>query len=1315
MKYLSKLLSMLLIGGMLFATGCTDYDQDIKDIHNELNKIEEQLNGRVATLEADLEAVEAALQGAIDEANQKVAENKEAIEDLQSKDVELDAAIDDALDAIDTNKDDIDDLKTRVDDAVELIGQHGASIATLIEKCDGLQENMTAVQEAIMQINEAVQNHQGSIDSLQSNLDDLKVAFNEYKALNDTAIDDLKDRVKIAEDAIDTLEGTVEDLQEQQGIQAGLIEDLDGRFEEFKTLTNNQLQSLSDADLALNQLIVNLESSFIDYQKIVNEQFTKAFADIAANTTLINENYAEHEREINDLVARLENTIATLDKVAVDVDDLKQGLTKVKEEFASFKAENEKMHNELKDAVAQAVAKAETDLANAKIELTKDYTAKIAELNAELDKTIAQIEAALNVLSIDVKELMGRIQSIVYVPTKADHKADVVALYYDNYLVSEGYVELTFRVTPADAAKQLVDYYTAQSDKAMPIFTLEPQEVTRGAEASFVINSIKLDAKNNDRFTVHATPYLPLAFYNEETSYSVALRLIKNFTNDVEGTEYNADIVSDYVNLVPTKDNKLDRLVLANADETVIIEAGKIVEKVNAYEIEYEDMTAKRVLLEGFTPRYVIKDADRKDVLYTAEELANIGFNVAPITVACSHEASNDYSEVFETLADANFKVVEDETSGLEVVSLLSADKCKKETIGNKLISKHACTIAPGVVFDFLSKVTIVREYGKMVLSDLEYKWRYSDYEATALANPATPYEGGVRTFDLKVNEHMPLIPADLLAADATDATQNYITKNWGEFADDLEIVANVVNGEDKTKFEGIDVTPVAYDAQTNVWKIEISGWEFNNADEHYEIVAKYSFEACDVIFAFNATFTNLIDLEYTHAAYTMDFSKKLVGGAGKDEIEIEENIADVLAKNYPGLVDSSKDAGDGYFADLDEFEAALKLNNPEVNYVTTTKDNMSSEAATKILNKTENYNTNVVSKPWTFLYKQRATTGSYVDSWVGKIKVRKYDLFCDNQNFSFNTSFEPEFENQTMKVTLKTEVNVVMPKFIVKRSQFVVTGSNENGWYSEVKGLWTPDNKPESKVSEFTAQEVDLHSAFNVYVNDADKTPISNDEFVAWNMKREFTFAENQEGPAYDKIVMDDGVISYMDYADYVKVNGKLFVDGIEIRGAFDAYENYTDNYRVVKYDPLNNIAIKEGADTTIDTSVHKSQYSVKVVDVLTLTDKRGVELIDPKATNVAEPWVIGNATTAFQYGVNAGKVYSLNAVKYEVLVADQFGDETNYLDSYLDYTTYPGQLIFSNLNNLKLQEPITIEVTVTLDYPWSIDNKTTVIYVVK
>ncbi|MBQ2023960.1 MAG: hypothetical protein II212_03290 [Alistipes sp.] len=89
MKYLSKLLSVLLMGVMLYSTGCADYDEDITALSD---KIDQLISGEIQPLKADLAKVKTDLEAAI-------AAAKAELKDVHEKDVKALQEADAALDA----------------------------------------------------------------------------------------------------------------------------------------------------------------------------------------------------------------------------------------------------------------------------------------------------------------------------------------------------------------------------------------------------------------------------------------------------------------------------------------------------------------------------------------------------------------------------------------------------------------------------------------------------------------------------------------------------------------------------------------------------------------------------------------------------------------------------------------------------------------------------------------------------------------------------------------------------------------------------------------------------------------------------------------------------------------------------------------------------------------------------------------------------------------------------------------------------------------------------------------------------------------
>ena len=140
MKYFSKLLSMLLVGAMLFTVGCTDYDEDIKNLKQEVNDIVETLyNDEINPLKADL------------------ADTKANLEQLKQD-------LEDALAALETKHDeDIEALKTLLESKIAEANQKILDLEGAL--ADEVAAREAAITALTNQLNEAKTELQGKIDA----------------------------------------------------------------------------------------------------------------------------------------------------------------------------------------------------------------------------------------------------------------------------------------------------------------------------------------------------------------------------------------------------------------------------------------------------------------------------------------------------------------------------------------------------------------------------------------------------------------------------------------------------------------------------------------------------------------------------------------------------------------------------------------------------------------------------------------------------------------------------------------------------------------------------------------------------------------------------------------------------------------------------------------------------------------------------------------------------------------------------------------------------------------------------------------------
>lgn len=134
------------------------------------------------------------------------------------------------------------------------------------------------------------------------------------------------------------------------------------------------------------------------------------------------------------------------------------------------------------------------------------------------------------------------------------------------------------------------------------MFSLEMEQVkTRATVPALNIQKVEADETGNGRFIVTALPadFTP-DFFTGKVSYSIALRVQKAYDAEA-GNDYSANVVSDYVNLVPARAD-VKAVVLAPAKEDGSIDADRIVAADGevAYEIPYDDTDMVVELMKGY-------------------------------------------------------------------------------------------------------------------------------------------------------------------------------------------------------------------------------------------------------------------------------------------------------------------------------------------------------------------------------------------------------------------------------------------------------------------------------------------------------------------------------------------------------------------------------------------------------------------------------------------------------------------------------------------------------------------------------------------
>lgn len=376
MKYFSKLLSMLLVGAMLFTVGCTDYDEDIKNLKQEVNDIVETLyNDEINPLKADL------------------ADTKANLEQLKQD-------LEDALAALETKHDeDIAEVKALLESKIAEANQKILNLEGAL--ADEVAAREAAITALTNQLNEAKTELQGKIDA------EAAARANGDQALAADLAQEIKDRqdaISALETAlqgeIDALEssmnGNIQDLREEMN---EAIEDaneaIDNAVATLNTKIDGEIAARQQAIAGLEQQIANAQS---DLQgKIDAEATARANGDQELAEKIAKE-IQDRQAAISALETKLADEVKKLEKAISDLDaKLQKQIDETNLALAAEKAAREDADEELQKAIdEEAAARAKGDE-----ELAKKYE----DLAKRLEDEIAARKAAIKALEDELAAL----------------------------------------------------------------------------------------------------------------------------------------------------------------------------------------------------------------------------------------------------------------------------------------------------------------------------------------------------------------------------------------------------------------------------------------------------------------------------------------------------------------------------------------------------------------------------------------------------------------------------------------------------------------------------------------------------------------------------------------------------------------------------------------------------------------------------------------------------------------------------------------------------------------------------------------------
>ena len=440
MKYLSKLLSMLLVGVLLFA-GCTDYDEDIKNLNNKIDKVQSSLmDDHISPLKSDLEKAKTDLAALVETAKAELAAaHKADVDALKAKDTELNGLIAAANTAIAAANQRISDLegqlaaaKTELNNAIatgdaatlKAAQEDAASkVAALKSELEGAISTLTNnMAEQVKLVNEAIAALNGDVDALQlqdeafktqlatiaSDLaaleESLNNKYNELKGLIDVLEQKLQRQIDQNKNDIASLRSDLNlvasDLESTQTAVADLQKDMAANVEAFtkyQIAVDTKINDLTKRIEIAEQTLADIEENILpkmEQQIAANEELSKQnAADIAANEAL----FAAYKAEVNNTLAQLmaadEANAKLINVLFAGLEAVESNLANLSQDFEDYKSFIEGQLSDcwagINNVKAMANANANT----------------ISQVKAALDAHLAALAAQMNAINANVVAL----------------------------------------------------------------------------------------------------------------------------------------------------------------------------------------------------------------------------------------------------------------------------------------------------------------------------------------------------------------------------------------------------------------------------------------------------------------------------------------------------------------------------------------------------------------------------------------------------------------------------------------------------------------------------------------------------------------------------------------------------------------------------------------------------------------------------------------------------------------------------------------------------------------------------------------------
>lgn len=504
--------------------------EELKKAVEKLQAVDSDFATRIGKLENTIENMNAVLAGKADQTT--VDALAKSIEELKTSVAGIDTKIASALAPIQASVAKLqEDLAKKAD---------AATIAADIEKVKSEMKGLIDALKAqtasdlagvkaelagrIAALETAKEQMDKQIAVLETNIDALKERISKLESQPTTDLAEVKESIKANKAAIDAANETANGIK---GTIDGITDRLDGIGEATGAVKTYIDKAVSGLETTLSDDITSISGDLAE----LKSEYEQTVADFEGRIAALES--VEHVNKTDFTV--LENKFTTLKNT---VGDENSGLIKQLNDLSDTvdglieEALEARGPGSIDDAITKKIKEALTTGET----LTNAVNAAMSAVTDRLDKVEADLDAVL-----------GRIQSIVFVPQYQDANGVTIVPAYTINKVN-GTVEMTFRIAPADKVADLVKL--AATNPGIFSFYREGALETRATS----VNSLNIVADGIKAGTNPGTIVIKAKVSDDliDNTYPVALKLSNTKEYGTEETP-NAkpvnDVTTDYFNL----------------------------------------------------------------------------------------------------------------------------------------------------------------------------------------------------------------------------------------------------------------------------------------------------------------------------------------------------------------------------------------------------------------------------------------------------------------------------------------------------------------------------------------------------------------------------------------------------------------------------------------------------------------------------------------------------------------------------------------------------------------------------------------------